>query len=542
MRSNFEPFVFILPITLFLFAIFPFVSGCSSHEAQGPVVFANGEELHGVWEGEESQIAAFGGVPFAAPPVGDLRWRAPLPNTPRPGPQSASEFAPGCMQTSYSTDWYARVAAAFGHGPEVAARPLGVSEDCLYLNIWTPQLDSEARLPVMVWVHGGSNKGGWSYEPNYIGTRLAAKGVVVVSIAYRLGAFGFFSHPALDNGEGQPVANFGWLDGIHAFKWVNEHIGAFGGDPKNITAIGESSGAGDISDWVAAEMAEDRLYHRAIAQSSASSLDERRTLADEQKTGERLIDSMGIEDEPDSRRLREVPAGDLLKAAESELKGHYFDAVIDDLTMSLRPIESLGRAEAARIDLLIGTNADEWYMYLKEDAKEKDLELWVEQNAPRNAQALLAEVTGETDVRRALDRLRTAERMLCPSRYFAGKVNELGGRGWVYYFTRQRPGPGGEKLGAYHGTEIPYVFDMHDDWLPTEAADRQLTDAVMDYWVQFARSGDPNIPGRPEWPAYSTDHPMVMELGDTMAAFEPSDTRLCELLGPGRQKSNGEQP
>jgi len=244
MRSRFRPLFIIFPLQIPLIIIYLLSTGCSQNDVSGPVVLANGEELHGIWEGEGNQIAVFKGVPFATPPVGDLRWRAPRPNTPRQGPQSAAEFAPGCMQTTYSTDWYARVAAAFGHGPEVAARPLGVSEDCLYLNIWTPELNPEAGLPVMVWVHGGSNKGGWSYEPNYIGTRLAEKGVIVVSIAYRLGAFGFFSHPALDNGEGQPVANFGWLDGIHAFTWVTEYIRAFGGDPENITAIGESSGAG----------------------------------------------------------------------------------------------------------------------------------------------------------------------------------------------------------------------------------------------------------------------------------------------------------
>jgi para-nitrobenzyl esterase len=530
------------PIQISLIIIVLFIAGCSQSDVSGPVALANGEELHGVWEGEGNQIAVFKGVPFAAPPVGDLRWRAPQPNSPRPGPQSAVEFAPGCMQTSYSTDWYARVAAAFGHGPEVAARPLGVAEDCLYLNIWTPQMNPDARLPVMVWVHGGSNKGGWSYEPNYMGTRLAARGVVVVSIAYRLGAFGFFSHPALDNGEGQPVANFGWLDTGRAFEWVADHISVFGGNPENVTAIGESSGAGDISDWAAAEMAEDRLYRRTIAQSSASSLDERRTLADEQETGRRLIDSLGIEGEPDSKRLRQIPAEDLLAAAESELKGHYFDAVIDNLTMWLRPIESLDRANAARIDVLIGTNADEWYMYLNENVTEKDLLQWLEQNAPGKAQALLSEVSGEPDMRRALDRVRTAKRMSCPSRYFAGKVDELGGQSWVYYFTRQRPGPGGEKLGAYHGTEIPYVFDMHDDWLPTEEVDRELTDAVMDYWVQFARTGNPNTPGRPAWPAYDFDNPMVMELGDNVAAMEAADTGLCDLLGPQLRNSSGKQP
>jgi para-nitrobenzyl esterase len=525
------------PFVALLLAISIVFSGCSGNETSGPVVEVNGEELHGAWEQGEDEggIAVFRGVPFAAPPVGELRWRAPQPHTPRTGPQSATAFAPACMQTTYSTDWYARVAAAFGHGPEVAPRPNGVSEDCLYLNIWSPQLDPDARLPVMVWVHGGSNKGGWSYEPNYIGTRLAARGVVVVSIAYRLGPFGFFSHPLLDNGEGEPVANFGWLDSGMAFRWVAEHIAAFGGDPDKVTAIGESSGAGDISDWVAAEMAEDRLYRRSIAQSPGGSLENRRTLADEKKTGERLIDSLELQGELNSKRLREIPAGDLLEAATSELQGIYFDAVIDGLTLKLRPIESLDQAGTAGIDVLIGTNTDEWYMYFDENAGWDEVQKWIADNAPGQADPLMAVLEGEQNARRALDRLHTAKRMLCPARYFASKVNERGGRGWVYYFTRQRPGPGGEKLGAYHGTEIPYVFDMHDPWLPTEESDRELTKAVMDYWVQFARSGDPNLPGRPEWPAYRGENPMVMDLGDNIAAMQAPDDKLCELLGPGRQ-------
>ena len=517
-------------------------AACSQFDASRPTVVANGEELQGAWEDDESRIAVFKGIPFAAPPVGDLRWRAPVPITPRQGLQTATEFAPACMQGPHITNWYAGVAEDFGQGPEAVGRPNGVSEDCLYLNVWSPQLDPEARLPVMVWVHGGSNKGGWSYEPNYIGTRLAAKGVVVVTIAYRLGPFGFFSHPVLDNGEGQPVANFGWQDVYMAFRWVAENIAAFGGDPENITGMGESSGAGDISDWVAAEMAEDRLYRRSIAQSPGGSLHNRRTLADEQAIGRRLIDNLGIEGELTAERIREIQAKDLLAAAEMELPGHYFDAVIDGLTMTQRPIESLNRADMARVDVLIGTNADEWYMYLDENVTRADLEKWIGETAPERAQALLTEVRGETDVRRAIARLRTASDYVCPSRYFASKISELGGRGWVYYFTRQRPGPGGEKLGVYHGTEIPYVFDMHDDWLPTEAIDHAVNEAVMDYWVQFARTGDPNLPGRPEWPLYTAENPMVMELGDRIGAMEAHDQALCDLLGPVRPDIAGEQP
>ncbi len=186
--------------------------GACTKSPPAPAVMANGEVLQGAWSGSKGDIAAFKGIPFAAPPVGDLRWRAPEPHQPRQGLQTALEYAPVCMQTDYIIDWYARVAAAFGHGADVVVRPKGVSEDCLYLNIWTPTLAVDARLPVMIYVHGGSNKGGWSYEPNYVGDLLAQQSVVVVSIAYRLGPLGFFSHPSLANGPRMPVANFGLLD------------------------------------------------------------------------------------------------------------------------------------------------------------------------------------------------------------------------------------------------------------------------------------------------------------------------------------------
>ncbi len=526
-------FLFILkvPVLSCVFISSLLLTGCVQHDRHAPVVFANGEELHGAWVSDEQGIAVFRGVPFAQPPLGDLRWRAPVKPTARSGPQDATEFAPACMQTSYITDWYAGVAETFGHGPESVGRPNGVSEDCLYLNIWSPELDSNARLPVMVWVHGGSNKGGWSYEPNYHGANLAAKGVIVVTITYRLGAFGFFSHPLLNNDIGEPVANFGWLDGDQAFRWVAQNIQAFGGDPSNITAIGESSGAGDISDWIATDIAQDRLYTKSIIQSSAGSLVTRRTLADEQDVGRRLINSMETEGQLTAELLRQIPAEDILAATQKELQGHYFDVVIDDLSLRLSPLESLERMDKFEVDVLIGSNADEWYMYIDESAGQSDLESSIMQRSAGNMPALLAELEAETDVRRAMDRLITASEMLCPSRYLASRVTELGGRGWVYYFSRQREGSGGSNLGAYHGAEIPYVFNTHDSWLPTQASDHELTEAVMDYWVQFARSGNPNLPDRPQWPVYTRDQPKVMELGDSIGAIDPPDEILCKLLG-----------
>lgn len=511
---------------------------CSESAHDGPLVFANGEELRGAWEDGQNKIAVFKGIPFALPPVGELRWRAPVDHQPRSGPRLVDKFANACMQTSYSSDWYASIAESFGFGPEVVGWPVGISEDCLYLNVWSAKPNPGSSLPVMIWVHGGSNTGGWSYEPNYLGTRLADKGVVVVSIAYRMGSFGFFSHPLLDNGEGEPIANFGLLDISQAIRWVKNNIDAFGGNPDNITLIGESSGAGDISDLVISDMGNDPVYKRAILQSSASGLAERRTLAQEKALGQHLMDSFELSGGITAERLREIPARDILDAYTAELKGHYFDAVIDGLTMKQSPIDVLREADKSALDILIGTNADEWLMYIDKNVSQADLEKIAAKSLPGDTARLFKEIIGAVDIRQAVDRIRTAVDTLCPSRYLASRVTDLGGKGRVYWFSRQRPGPGGEELGAYHGTEIPYVFDTHDDWLPTEELDRELTRAVMDYWVRFAMSGDPNLPERPAWPVFSKQEGLVMQLGNRVGSFKPNDAGLCELVGPDRTKGD----
>ena len=192
--------------------------GSNVRAAAMPTVLANGELLQGAHVAGDSTVAVFKGIPFAAPPVGDLRWREPLPPQRRAGTQQATTFAPACYQDSYLTDWYRRVGAAFGAPASTFVEP-AVSEDCLYLNVWTPQLDRTAKLPVMVWIYGGSNRSGWTFEPNYHGPNLARRGnVVVVTIAYRVGIFGFFGHPELRGAE-YPT-NFALLDQIAALRWL----------------------------------------------------------------------------------------------------------------------------------------------------------------------------------------------------------------------------------------------------------------------------------------------------------------------------------
>ena len=502
--------------------------------ANGPEVDANEELLVGQWGDDDQSFAAFKGIPFAAAPVADLRWRAPRPHTPRSGKQQANEYAAACMQGQHIVKWYADVAAYFGAGRGETGKPNGISEDCLYLNVWTPDLpdkDEEGALPVMVWFHGGSNKGGWSYEPNYIGAELARKGVVVVTTTYRLGPFGFFSHPALEGSQpDEAIANFGLLYQILALEWVQANIAAFGGDANNVTCFGESSGAGDLGSVFAADVG---VCDRWIAQSPGGSFAERSSLAEEQARGEKIAAQMGIESNADSvHRLRSAPPREVLAAADEALPGHYYDVVKDDRSVVNTPLESLNREQRSKIDFLIGTNRDEWYMYIAEDTDWQDVDRWLENAAPSRASVLKAQVENETDPRRALDRLRTARDTLCEVRIVAARVTATGGRAWVYYFTRQRAGPGGEKVGAYHGTEIPYVFGTHDAWLPTEQIDRRLTDAVMDYWVQFAQTGDPNVPGRPEWPLYRAEKPAVLELGEKIQVVPPVDAALCIWLGP----------
>lgn len=514
----------------FLFCAGLVLTACTGTEV--PTVAAAGETLEGEWVGDEPAIAAFRGIPFAAPPIGPLRWRAPEPHVPRLGVQTATDFAPACVQGSYMIDWYADVAAAFGQSRDVVGTPAGESEDCLYLNVWTPELEPAAPLPVMVFLHGGANRGGWSYEPNYIGDRLAARGVVVVTITHRLGPLGFFAHPAIDNGPGEPAANFGLLDVQAALRWVRDNVGAFGGDSGNVTAFGESAGAGNLLDLALASPDDEALFRRLIVQSIGGALVGRRNLKQERALGLRLASALALGGEVTAETLRNVPAVKLLEAADEALPEHYFDAVIDGVTLVRQPIDGLVGERARRLEILAGTNQDEWLMYLEGNTSGKDVETWIREAAPEFAGSLRDALGDEPDPRRALDRLKTARDMLCPTRYVAERASAAGGQGFVYWFTRQRDG--GERLGVYHGAELPYVFGQHDSWLPTTDGDRALTQSIMGFWVSFARDGQPRWDGAPAWPVYTGARPWVMELGEEVRVTEPHDARLCRYLGPGR--------
>lgn len=477
----------------------------------------DGEELVGRYEGT---VAAFRGIPFAEPPLGNLRWSAPRPPASSVERRDATAFAAACMQTMRILDWYRYLAETFGASREHYA-DLEVGEDCLYLNVWTRSLNPDARMPVMVWVHGGSNKSGWSYEDNYRGHVLAPQGAVVVTVAYRHGLFGFLSHPDLA-GEAAS-ANFGLWDLVAALRWIRDNIETFGGDPDRVTLFGESAGAENILALMMAEPARD-LFHRSILQSNAGFGLTMPGIDEEVARGKELAALFGAESVD---ALRDIDAASLLDAYSEKFDDHYHSPAVDHQLIPVSTWTAILRGEFGDHELMIGTNRDEWLDYIDNDATVDDVTLTALERPQIGGADALTLVEDEPDPRRAMDRLITAEKMVCPSQALAARRASSGGQAWVYWFTRQRDDAGGEALGAYHGAEYPYVFGVHDDYMTTSDYDRHLSALMQRYWINFAATGNPNGDGLPEWPLFARPDPRVLELGDTVRPVPAIEPDMC---------------
>lgn len=466
-----------------------------------------------------TEVLRFSGIRYAQAPVGDWRWRPPRPaNPPTDGPIDATRWPPACVQDEGNVEWYQGVATAFGQPAEVAPSRPNVSEDCLFLNVWTP--DIGARLPVMVWIHGGANVNGWSYEPNYRGRELAAMGAVVVSIQYRLGVFGFLAYPSLSaESPNASSGNYGILDQIEALRWIQTHIDRFGGDPGNVTLFGESAGAGDIAYLLLSPLARG-LFHRAISQSGGWPADQRRTLAENEAQGVEFLrraEAEGIDE------LRRLPAEALLAAAGEHFKREYDDPPVDGWLLQESPADLLAHKAFEPRPVMFGFNADEMLMYVDRPTPER----WQQALQKLPNPGPVDDLLGELPIAQRLDELESATQFTCPSIALADGFAAGGAPTFVYRFDRIRTGEHG--IGAYHGAEIPYVFDSHDAWLPTDAIDRDLTRRMMGYWLSFAATGDPNHEGAPTWPRWNDDG-RFLSLAEEVRA-EAFDGRLCSLLG-----------
>jgi para-nitrobenzyl esterase len=443
-------------------------------------------------------VRVFKGLPYAAPPVGPLRWRPPAPAAGWTGVRAADAFGPACPQKPRGEN------SLFRQPSEDRQ-----SEDCLYLNVWTPAKRPGDRLPVMVWIHGGGFANGSGANPTYDGVALARRGVVLVTLNYRLGPLGFLVHPELSreaayHGSG----NYGLMDQVAALKWVRANIAAFGGDPSRVTIFGESAGSGSVNILQASPLAKG-LFRRAIGESTsqmdpASGLLGRQSLAQGEAAGVKYAADLGANNLADLRRL---PAEAFLKPATQFWPQEKDGYVLPD---EVQAIFAKGRQN--RVDLIVGSNAQEGSNLRAP---------WVRPDAGEKA-AFDRFYTGPMDPQASTDAVHWQMRS------WAGLHAKSGGRTFLYWFEHAPPVPvgryrenDGKPLGAYHASEIGYVFgNLIQPW-PWAEADRRLSDLMSRYWVNFARTGDPNGPGLPAWPRYDPRAPQVMRLSDKPGAQGP---------------------
>ncbi len=471
--------------------------------------------------GADTTVRVYRGIPYGAPPVGNLRWRPPREVAPWQGVRECTEFGSSCLFVSYGPD-------SLWHGKEwsdVAEQ----SEDCLYLNVWTAAKSPDEKLPVMLWIHGGSLTQDSSAVPAYGGANLAKKGVVVVTINYRLGPFGFMAHPELSKeSEHGSSGNYGVLDQIAALKWVQRNIAAFGGDPQRVTIFGESAGAWSVCFLGATPLAKG-LYHRGIGQSSyglgpmTHLTETRHGMPPAENTGLAFAKHMGANGTPATlAQLRALPAKDVLsefdKAPGAQSSVNVDGWVFPD---EIRAIYQQGRQNP--VDVIVGSNADEGTIFVGEkvpDTVEKFTQYARKKFGDMAEKFLQAyPVADDTDVRKTYVDSLGDDWFTWHMRTWARSMKHVETTAFHYYFTRVQPNPKTKQYGAYHGAEIIYVMgNFHLASFEQEAADRRLADAMSTYWTNFARTGNPNGVGVPEWPPYEQETESYMELGDTIGA------------------------
>ncbi|MBI3475745.1 MAG: carboxylesterase family protein [Acidobacteria bacterium] len=460
----------------------------------------------------EDGLRVYRGIPFAAPPIGNLRWRPPQPASKWNGVRAADEFGRACIQTN----------AAIADLP-------APSEDCLYLNVWTPAKSAGEKLPVLVWIHGGGFVAGAPAEKLYHGEWLAHKGVVVVSLGYRLGVFGFLAHPELSAESPHHVSgNYGLLDMIAGLQWVERNISAFGGDPKRVTIQGESAGAVAVSILCASPLTKG-LFRGAIAESGGSfgpvrvdaSFGESEPLASAEKRTVDWLSSAGV---ANVAELRKIPAEKL----QTMIPGQFGWARpnMDGWVIAGDQYKLYQSGQYNDVPVLVGYNSDEGLLFGNPKSQAAYVQS-VRERYREFADKILAVYSGGE----SLAEKWTARNLMRDSSFGwntwvwarlqtkTGKSNVF-----VYYFDEKAELPAGSDpagYGARHASELPYVFRQlteHNRPAPTQK-DEALSDMLRTYWTNFAKTGDPNGAGLPKWPVYSDATPQMLhiEAGNTKA-------------------------
>ena len=492
-------------------------------------VFASSSEpqvktTSGVVEGKDNgSVHAFLGIPYAQAPVSDLRWKPPVPATKWSGVRKATEFGAHCLQGN-----------VFG---DMTFRDAGDSEDCLTLNVWVPAKATSAKLPVMVWIYGGGFVAGSTSEGRQDGMHLAQQGVVVVSMNYRLGVFGFLVHPELaKESERNSAGNYGLLDQLLALHWVHDNIAAFGGDPDSVTIFGESAGSFSVCAQMASPLAKG-LFQKAIGESGAafsrSGLSFEPMNARAEKDSKLIGDKLGVHT---IAELRALPAEKILAPfIPPQSRGFEFGPDIDGYFLPEPVPDIFAAGKQNDVPLLAGWNHDEGSFeidFASQKPTAESMKAMAEKDFGNRAAEFLRLYPTDTEQHA----LRSAED------YAGDKFIALSTWDWLesqsktgkqpiyrYRFDMAPPSadPKAPNMNAYHSAEIEYVFGQLDSkaGVPWRPEDRQLSEQMQKYWANFARSGDPNGPGLPKWPMYSAADGWAFMVLDAQPAAHKDDLR-----------------
>jgi para-nitrobenzyl esterase len=479
--------------------------------------------------GSTDDVRVYKGIPFAAPPVADLRWHEPRPPSHWEGVRKADEFSPVCMQQR--------------RGPAGATGP-APSEDCLYLNVWTAAKSASEHRPVIVWTYGGAFTGGAGSLAMYDGDALARKGAVVVTYNYRLGIFGFLAHPELTKESGHNASgNYAMMDMATVLRWVQKNIAAFGGDPKRVTIDGESAGSMLVSAMVASPQGKG-LFQRAIGQSGAwmgINIGKMTTRTQAEESGEKMVKDLGASS---IAELRAKPAAELLEKARGAfaiiVDGWY---VPEDLSITYE------NHKQNDVDVLVGSNHDEGTFFSRPGSVDAErFSGTAKRRFADLADSYLKLYPASSDAEAGTSQLAAfRDEMGWHMREWAQLQSQRGkAKAYLYYFTHIPPtAPGQPSRGATHTADLAYMFDNQPPNVMWTDVDKKLADTMSSYWVNFAATGNPNGKGLPQWPAYNEkkgDKNMV--LGDTVMAGQGIDpgmiafydsyyTKLRSGLTPG---------
>ncbi|HWO01478.1 MAG TPA: carboxylesterase/lipase family protein [Blastocatellia bacterium] len=457
-------------------------------------------------------VRSFKGVPFAAPPVGELRWKAPQPVVAWEGVRKCEAFGPECPQALYP-------AGSMYYSP-----PQKQSEDCLYLNVWTAAKAGDRR-PVMVWIHGGALTRGSGATRTYDGTAFAKKGVVLVTINYRLGPLGYLAHPELTAESPQHSSgNYGVLDQIAALKWVQKNIAAFGGDPKTVTIFGESAGSWSVNVLVATPLARG-LFQRAIGESGGTFgpmtylKQDREKLMAAEKGGAAFAKAAGADS---IKALRAIPAEKIVDVLNNDAEGKKFRTApnVDGWVLpdEVRTIFAQGKQND--VPVIVGSNANEMTTLTVPATWPKTIEEYHKRIAAQYGEMAkdfdsVYPVKTDADAAGAYLGVLRDVTFTLPMRTWARQTSTGHSKAYLYSFSHVPPNPNSKSIGAYHAGEIAYVFDnLNPQNTLIQEADHKLSDTMSAYWVNFARSGDPNGKGLPKWTAYNIKDEPYMDFGD----------------------------